>query len=251
MTRTRSHLIVTSAQVRTGRLRPSQGGALHPPVGPVGVDTDDTVTDGDSRARMNDADPRWDRVVNLSQPGIDWSDAVPARGFFVKGDPDDLLRGLQRALDRANEYRQRAGIPPVPAAPPVDAELEAERVRLVGKRVRWTEDSGLPDMMGPDVVIEVARLTPHAAIVARFADATRAQASLVEPIPKEPRTIHDAKVVTFADLAIGEWFCFHDCAAARRKLEPKAWTLDGCRFDACASDLTDRVVRLAPPGGGA
>jgi hypothetical protein len=181
MTRTRSHLVVSSAQVRSGRLRPSQGGAFHAPVGPP---ADHPAREPEAKGLRFDVGGESFTAINIV--------------YGSCHTPEDTAReiaSMQRAIERAQGARRRAGLPdePAHAAPPVDAELEAERVRLVGKRVRRTE--GLTHPIDEMRVARVYRSGEAREICLAVENGSGGWiTSCFEPIPEEPRTIHDAKV---------------------------------------------------------
>lgn len=237
MTRTRSHLVFGRSQQRA---RPSQGGAFHPPAGPVNDTTAQwhANTWGDQRGTIHEEnDPRWVRTVFLAEDPIDWSDAVPAKG-------DASAASL--ALDLADEASSVINIfyGAAPAAPPVDAELEAERVRLVGKRVR---SSTRHVVYGLCTKVE---RDEHGLMWAEVPEADDAwRPCFVEPIPEEPRTIHDAKVgdrvehIASGMIGVVESFDL-------------AWRMVHVRFNATVMERMSIVnlvhrYRLAPSGGGA
>lgn len=105
------------------------------------------------------------------------------------------------------------------AAPVVDAELERERARLVGKRVRH------PKTGTEFVVARVVRSeSVPDAFVSYAADGIIGYL-YCEPIPDEP-----AKPLTFAELEVGarfRWKTSLDNGAYGTKVSPTEWEKDG------------------------
>lgn len=133
--------------------------------------------------------------------------------YYIKGEPGDLAKAIREALgpDKFIKVKATAPIPDgvtfpdaAPAAPPVDEELERERARLVGKRVRNVD--GSPFSSGSRALTVRLVDRNHGGDYSEPAvwfveTSTRTRASAVEPIPDEkPRE------TTFGELAIGEWF---------------------------------------------
>lgn len=178
-----------------------------------------------------------------------WEDPV-GKGYvhinYYIGEPDPAVvaEQVRAAKTRAIQRRLAANVKPAPppGAPPekyywfprqmldevyeapsptVDEELERERRRLVGKRVRWDPRdymAGYP-FPGSDVVVSVARL--GGCLWARFEDTTEtgARCNMIEPI-EEP------KPTTFGDLKVGQRFRFvgdPTCAVCRADERGRYW----------------------------
>jgi hypothetical protein len=191
---TKQHLVFSRGQESA---RPAQGGRFAGPVGP----------DADLVAKIR------------ATPGVTLDQKISA------------LAKLQADLDRALLLREKHGIPPPEPAPVIDEELERERARLLGKRVRSAT-------FGDTYTVE--RVSRN--IDGRLVCEGDGQGGYITewtkcavPIPEPPR------VMTFAEVAPGQRFRWLD----RPDLAPRLRGTDDLE-GSCLRLWAERAVEVLP-----